>query len=267
MSGPRPVEQQQHPTAHPSAQTPRIRRAKVAPSLLNGLVFPPQAQEIIETSQAVSPRLASFVKTLLATDDEAASHFVHGLLDEGLTPEQLYQECFEPAARVLGEMWCSDDCTFYDVTIGTGRIQRLVRELSHQFLSDQAYPGSTGRILLACAPNEQHSLGIAILAEYFVRDGWDVQLGPGLGSEGLLDNVRESDYNLLGLSVAVTDHLSRLQQDIRRARQVSRNRDIRVLVGGPLISADPSLVRRIGADGFANDARSAVREARRLITA
>ena len=37
------------------------------------------------------------------------------------------------AARTLGEMWEADDCSFYDVTLGTGRIQRLIREFSHQF--------------------------------------------------------------------------------------------------------------------------------------
>jgi methanogenic corrinoid protein MtbC1 len=164
-------------------------------------------------------------------------------------------------------MWTDDDCSFYDVTLGTGRIQRLVREFSHQFLADYAYPGSTGRILLCSAPDEQHSLGIAVLAEFFVRDGWDVHVGPGLGSEALLDKVREGEYHLLGFSVAVTSRLSKLQQDIRRARQVSRNPDIKVMVGGSLITEDPSLAERIGADGFATDAASAIAEARRLLPA
>jgi MerR family transcriptional regulator, light-induced transcriptional regulator len=266
MSGPRPVEQPKS-AVHSKAHVPRPLRTKPVSSVTNGLVFPPQVREVVEPLERTSPHVAGFIKALLAPDDELAAHFAHELLDEGLSAETLYEEVFTPAARVLGDMWCADDCTFYDVTIGTGRIQRLIRDLSHQFLADQAYPGSAGRVLLSCAPGEQHSLGIAMLAEYMVRDGWDVQLGQGVGSEGLLDNVRENDYNLLGFSVAVTDHLSKLQQDVRRLRQVSRNRDIRVLVGGQLICADPSLVRRIGADGYATDARAAVREARRLLLA
>lgn len=168
-----------------------------------------------------------FIRILLSHDEQAAHAFAQELIERGVSTEHLYEGLFAEAARRLGQMWTDDDCTFYDVTLGTGRIQRLVREFSHQFLADHLYPGSTGRLLLASATDEQHSLGIAVLAEFFVRDGWDVHVGPGLGSESLLDKVRESEYHIIGFSVAVTSRLSKLQQDIRRARQVSRNPDIR----------------------------------------
>lgn len=211
--------------------------------------------------------VARFIKILLSYDEQAAHVFANEMLDRGISAEQLYEQLFAEAARKLGDMWTCDDCSFYDVTLGTGRIQRLVREFSHQFLADNVYPGSTGRLLLCSASDEQHSLGLAVLAEFFVRDGWDVHVGPGLGSEALLDKVRETDYHIIGFSVAVTSRIAKLQQDIRRVRQVSRNRDIRIMLGGSLITEDPSLAERIGADGYANDAASAIAAARRLLTA
>jgi methanogenic corrinoid protein MtbC1 len=211
--------------------------------------------------------VARFIKILLSHDEQAAHAFAGELLDRGASTEQLYEFLFAEAARKLGEMWTTDDCSFYDVTLGTGRIQRLVREFSHQFLVDHVYPGSTGRLLLCSAADEQHSLGLAVLAEFFVRDGWDVHVGPGLGSEALLDKVRETDYHMIGFSVAVTSRIAKLQQDIRRVRQVSRNPDIKVMVGGFLITEDPSLAERIGADGYATDAASAIAAARQLLPA
>jgi MerR family transcriptional regulator, light-induced transcriptional regulator len=208
-----------------------------------------------------------FTRALLSNDEQAAHEYATELVGRGVTPEQLYEGLFAQSARLLGIMWENDDCSFYEVTLGSGRIQRLVREFSHQFLAQYQYPGSTGRLFLCSANGEQHSLGIAVLAEFFVRDGWDVHVGPGLNIESLLDKVRESEYNLLGFSVSSTTRIAKLQQDIRRARQVSRNPDIKVLVGGHLITEDPSLAERIGADGYATDAASAVREARRLILA
>lgn len=224
-----------------------------------GLAEMPRRDQALDVSR--------FIRILLAHDEQAAFAFAQELVERGVSTEHLYEGLFAESARRLGEMWTTDDCSFYDVTLGTGRIQRLIREFSHQFLADYAYPGSTGRILLCSATDEQHSLGVAVLAEFFVRDGWDVHVGPGLGSEALLDKVRESDYHLLGFSVAVTSRLAKLQQDIRRARQVSRNAGLRVMVGGSLITEDPSLAERIGADGYATDATSAIAEARRLLTA
>jgi methanogenic corrinoid protein MtbC1 len=228
----------------------------------------------VNLSDAQAARLAAspedvqqFIRTLLSPDEGAPLAHALELIAGGVSPDVLYEGLFTEAARTLGEMWSSDDCSFYDVTVGTGRIHRLVRELSHQFLGEVRFSGAAGRLLLSCAADEQHSLGMALLAEFFVRDGWDVHVGPGLGSEALLDRVKEAEYDLIGFSVSVSSRLSRLQQDIRRARQVSRNRDIRVIVGGALITADPSLAERVGADGFAVDARSAVQEARRLLSA
>lgn len=211
--------------------------------------------------------VSRFIKILLSHDEQAAHAFAGEMLDRGASAEELYERLFAEAARKLGDMWTTDDCTFYDVTLGTGRIQRLVREFSHQFLVDNVYPGSTGKLLLCNATDEQHSLGLAVLAEFFVRDGWDVHVGPGIGSEALLDRVRETDYHIVGFSVAVTSRISKLQQDIRRVRQVSRNPDIKVMVGGFLITEDPSLAERIGADGHASDASTAIAVARRLLSA
>lgn len=217
-------------------------------------------------SPEIAVDVSRFIRILLSHDEQAAHAFAGELAERGIPTAELYEGLFAAAARELGEMWLSDDCSFYDVTLGTGRIQRLIREFSHQFLAEYRYPGSAGRLLLCSATDEQHSLGIAILAEFFVRDGWDVHVGIGLGSDNLLDKVRESEYHLVGISVAGTARISKLQQDIRRVRQVSRNPDIKVLVGGHLITHDPSLAERIGADGYAIDATSAIAEARRVIT-
>lgn len=266
MSGPQPRSQPmadvaaslgsgQHTRSHQSSARVIAPRAE--------LVATPER----DRSQIGEPDVERFIKILLSYDEQAAQVFASEILDRGISAEHLYERLFAGAARRLGDMWLTDDCSFYDVTLGTGRIQRLIREFSHQFLADNVYPGSTGRLLLCSAADEQHSLGLAVLAEFFVRDGWDVHVGPGIGSEALLDRVRETDYHLIGFSVAVTSRIAKLQQDIRRVRQVSRNSDIRVMVGGSLITEDPSLAERIGADGFANDAASAIAVARRLLTA
>jgi methanogenic corrinoid protein MtbC1 len=266
MSGPQPVSRTQATTAESTtANASRPQRSRPLPSVVSGLVFPPQHQALVEKADSTSVVLGDFIRALLAPDDEVSAHFIERLLEAGTTPQSLYEDCFTPAARILGEMWEEDECSFYDVTVGAGRIQRMVRELSHRFLANQAFPGSSGRILLGCAPGEQHSLGVAILAEYFVRDGWDVHLTSGLGSDGLLDKVRSAEYNLVGLSVSGTDTVTTLKRSIQMVKQVSRNRDIRILVGGYVISSDPTWVRRVGADGFASDAASALREARRMM--
>lgn len=208
--------------------------------------------------------VSEFTEALLSGDDSAPGAFVRATLRAGVRPEVILEQVFTPAAQQLGALWESDDCSFYEVTIASGHIQRLVRAISPLFLANSATHGSMGRMLLTCASGEQHSLGTMVIAEYFIRDGWDVHLMTIYEADILLDMVRRSDYDCLAVSVACDQHVPGLCRDIRRARQVSRNPDIRILVGGQLLSADRKKVQLLGADGFAADAESAVAEARRL---
>jgi methanogenic corrinoid protein MtbC1 len=217
-----------------------------------------------ETFPATSQVVTDFADAILSADEAAPGAFVRALLRDGVPPAAILDEVFTPAARVLGERWLTDDCSFYEVTLASGHIQRLVRAISPLFLSHQAPCGSTGRILLAAAPGEQHTLGTLIVAEYLLKDGWDVHLVPIHSSDILLDMVRKTDYHCIGVSVSCHQYLSGLRKDIRRVRQMSRNPDIRVLVGGHLFDSEPALVQQLGADGCATDATQAVAEARRL---
>ncbi|MFM8566889.1 MAG: B12-binding domain-containing protein [Gemmatimonadota bacterium] len=216
--------------------------------------------QLVATSRIVE----QFTEAILSPDEAAPGAYVRELLRQGVSPATLIEEVFTPAARVLGERWKTDECSFYEVTLASGHIQRLLRAVSPLFLADSAPLGSTGRMLLTGASGEQHSLGSLVIAEYFIRDGWDVHLLTTYSPDILLDMVRKTAYHCVGFSVACTQHLPGLRKDIRRVRQVSRNNDIRVLVGGQLLDSEPSLAEDLGVDAVATDAESAVLMARRL---
>lgn len=265
MTGSQPMAQQSATSASHSPSPARHHRARAVPGLSNGLIFPPTAPLSTDESQAqIVASHERMVQALIGESDVAAHVIVEGLLEIGVRAETLLDDAFPRAARALGDLWCADDADFYTVTVGMTRLHRLVHEVSAPFLAEQAFPGSAGRILLCGVDGEQHLLGLSILAEFLSRDGWDVHLFSAIPSSVLLDKVRNADYNMIGFSVAAGTKVSRLRTTIQRVRQVSRNRDIRILVGGLAITEDPTLCARLGADGSATDASSTVREARRL---
>jgi methanogenic corrinoid protein MtbC1 len=216
-----------------------------------------------QQSSTTEALISEFTHALLSAEEGAAGDLMRGLLARGTTPEEVFEDLFAPAARRLGEMWENDDCSFYEVTIGSGRIQCLMRELAAQ-LTNPALLGGTGRIIISLAPGEQHTLGTMIVAEHLLHDGWDVHFMSSYNEEYLLDKVQETHYDCVGFSISCTKHLNGLARDITRIRQLSTNRDIRIILGGPLVTKDPEIVARVGADGHAVDGASAVAEARRL---
>ncbi|WP_396595798.1 B12-binding domain-containing protein [Brevundimonas sp. R86498] len=76
----------------------------------------------------------------------------------GVAVETIYFDLLSPAAKLLGEMWEADLCSFADVTIGLCRLQQIVYEFADRVHVENG--GGDGRTaLFALTPGDQHSLG------------------------------------------------------------------------------------------------------------
>ena len=239
-----------HAVAHETAATQAT--APVDPSL--------------STRHITTDDLHTFVRSLRSSDEGECTACVNALIARGITAETIYLDLLDHAALQFGEMWNDDSCDFVDVTVALGRLQRILRDLSHKFLADRAAPDSIGRVLLSSIPGEHHTLGLFMVAEFFIREGWDVRLGAPLTSAELGSLLRETRFDVVGFSVASSERLSHVKRTIRQLRRDSQNRALAVMVGGPVFRERPALAAHVGADGTAPDARTAPALARRLIT-
>lgn len=214
---------------------------------------------------ADDPLVPEFVRAALAPDEQVIRDLVDRLLEVGRSVQSIYLDLLAPAARALGDMWVEDSCDFVEVTMAVGRLQLVLRDLSQMFVRDRPEEELAGRVLLACVPGEQHSLGLFMVAEFFVRDGWEVHVGPPLSDEQLLADVRSEWYDIVGFSVSCDSRLDHLKREIRRVRQASKNRNVLILAGGRAFNEHPGLLERIGADGSATNAELAPERARQML--
>lgn len=228
--------------------------------------FPPdllaQAAERLQLS-----RVEDLVSLLRGGSDERLERYVDDLLEDGVTTELIYLDVLAPAARRLGVMWEEDECDFVEVTLALGRMQRVLRSLSHLFLAGEENPEPVGRIYLTCVSGEQHSLGLVMVAEFFLRAGWAVEMGHPVSDPDLVRAVRSEWCDVVGFSVGCDSRVNHLKREIRDLRRASRNPTVRVLVGGRVFDDQPGLVERVGADGTIRDPRLAPELALRLVHA
>jgi methanogenic corrinoid protein MtbC1 len=116
-------------------------------------------------------------------------------------------------------------------------------------------------------PGEQHTLGVIIVAEFLLRDGWRVLVGAPWTESDLLAMVSSESFDVIGFSVGCENRLASLKREIRRLRTASRNPNVRIMVGGKVFVDQPDMVSRVGADAYAVDARQAPDIARELLSA
>lgn len=259
--------------AHP-ADTARQQRASLLTRVVEAEILPRLAlirganaaptEDIVEFS-TTEDDTANLVRLLLAPDGTGAEAFIATLQQKGATAVSLYLGVVSQAARTLGMLWEEDRCDFTEVTIGLGRLQQVVRTLSPEFQAAAVSHPQPPNILLVPAPGEQHTFGLMIVAEFFQRDGWCVTGGPATAPEEAVAIVRDTWVDVAGFSIAAPPRLEGLNNCIRTLRRVSRNRDLSIMVGGPLLLRQPDVLVRLGADVCAADALSAVRQASGLI--
>jgi methanogenic corrinoid protein MtbC1 len=221
----------------------------------------PIVREATRPFVADESTLSHFVALLAETEAAEASAFVDGLLADRYGLESIYLNLFAPAARRLGDMWSADECDFTVVTLALWRLQRLLHDHAPQFDSEGAQPAECRRILLAPMPGEQHTFGLFMVAEFFRRDGWDVVDAPVAGASDLLALAARQWFDVIGLSLSCSGKISDMAELIRDLRRSSRNGEVGVMVGGGLFIETPALLRQVGADVSAIDARQALRAA------
>lgn len=190
---------------------------------------------------------------------EPTTDLVQAQLDtlrrRGVSVETLYLELLTPVARRLGEFWEQDFCSFSDVTIGLGTLHQVLRNLSQAHDQGIIRQRRGPSILLASLPEEQHSLGLAMVGEFFRQDGWHVVGGPGWPDPaGMVSNTR---FDAIGLSLGADIFRAQMAKCIQEVRQASMNPDMIVLVGGPALLTSPELVSELKADVMAADGREA----------
>jgi methanogenic corrinoid protein MtbC1 len=199
--------------------------------------------------------IAELVRLVIFTDAPAALAHVDAVRSRGIPLDNVFIELLTPAARMLGELWNEDLCTFVDVTIGLSRLQQILRAVSFEARSGKA---RAAEALLLALPGDQHTLGALMLQDFFRRDGWQIcDEIPGSIND-LTDLARTAPFQLIGLSVSSDVSPVDLHALIAKLRRNALNRTCQILVGGRFFIEHPELVHWVGADATATDGRLAV---------
>jgi methanogenic corrinoid protein MtbC1 len=258
--GPDPAKQRFARIAH-TIEREIVPRLVLAHRAAPGLAHSPGRAGLTADAEQV----ARFAHLVLERDVGEALASIEEQRARGVSLESVYLDLLAPAARHLGELWEADLCDFTQVTIGLWRLQQIVRELSPAFQTEGEQREHDRRVLLMPVRGEQHTFGLLMVADFFRRSGWDVWAGTPASLDELIAIVRSEWFAVVGFSVGCETHVEGLASDIHALRRASRNRGVRIMVGGKVFLEHPELAALVGADATACDARQACAQAESLL--
>jgi methanogenic corrinoid protein MtbC1 len=218
--------------------------------------------ELDDGAHPTASEIDELAHLVLSPDPHVAAAYVVALRERGLHMETLFVELLEPAARHLGDMWERDECDFIDVTLGVGRLQKLLAVFN--CTHDIPAFDSKRAVLMLTVPGEQHGFGISMVTKFLEAGGWQVASLPEAALATLGRAVRERWFAAAGVTLSNDANLDKVRDAIAAIRKASQNPAIGVMVGGPVFNRDPGLVAQVGADGTAASAPTAVLMAQKL---
>jgi 5-methyltetrahydrofolate--homocysteine methyltransferase len=123
-----------------------------------------------------------------------------------------------------------------------------------------------GTIVLGTVEGDLHEIGKTLVGTMLTANGFKViDIGVDKPASEFIDAVKESGANLVGASALLTTTMLQQEKLIGALKDASLREQVMVMVGGAPVTE--SYAKKIGADGYAEDAISAVDIAMRLIDA
>lgn len=161
-------------------------------------------------------------------------------------------------ARRLGIGWEEDLISFAEVTMGTARLQAILREIGKEWVADDAGPQAGMTMLFILPSGEQHTLGALVAAGWLRRQGISVCLRIAPSVSDLTELLSTRNFDGAMISIACDDKVDACARTVKTLKNASTNA-LRVAVGGAIMEWGADAMAATGADIVTNDLKAALR--------
>ena len=223
---------------------------------------PSHADQAAMPPPSVDKALVPAYQAVLEGNREGVGSAIDEALDQGMPAKRIMQEGMIPAITRVGELF-EKAIYFLPQLIRSAEAMRGGFErLEPLLLEAGGEPAKRTTVLLATVAGDIHDIGKSIVAVMLRNYGYDVRdLGKDIGAEEILGAAEETGAALVGLSALMTTTMGAMKTVLDQARQ--RGLSCQFMIGGAAV--DRAYAAEIGADGYADDAYGAVKEAERLL--
>ena len=219
-----------------------------------------EAAAMLTATPGDAPRSPAELREALLATAACRREGLSRLLDHAFTVyplEQTLSEVIAPCLVAIGDGWAKGELTVGQEHRTTAAVRaRLERTLT------EPRGAVRGIGVLACAPGEQHEIGLLMLACLLRADGWDViYLGQSTPVADAVAITKEHDASLLAFSVTMREHAQALASSFQA---VGRRHDApAIVIGGA--SASSKLATTVGARYIGAELAAAVPALRELV--
>jgi 5-methyltetrahydrofolate--homocysteine methyltransferase len=203
-----------------------------------------------------------FYQALAAGKMDEVKDLTQNALDRGESPESILKEGLIKAMDQIGVRFKNNEIYIPEVLIAARAMHAGLGVLKP--ILAKSTTAASAKIVLGTVKGDLHDIGKNLVAMLMEGAGFEVfDLGIDVPSEKFIQAAKENGANVIGMSALLTTTMLQMKATIEMIKSAGLGDGIKTIVGGAPLTAE--FARKIGADGYAADAASAVGMVKKLL--
>ena len=217
---------------------------------------------IREEQHQQEDKLKPLYEAIVAGKLEPAVEITRQAIAEGIAPQMIINNYMIKAMGEVGQRF-QDGKAFVPQLLMAGRAMKGALELLKPLLAGSAST-TIGKIVIGTVKGDLHDIGKNLVASMLEGCGFEViNIGIDVTCDKFVEAVKENHADILCMSALLTTTMTYMKEVIQALEEAGIRNQVKVMIGGAPVSQ--GFADEIGADGYSDNANTAVAVAKELI--
>ena len=204
--------------------------------------------------------LKALADAVINGDQNTALEITKAAIEEGMAAKDVLDNGLIAGMDTVGARFKKSEIYIPEVLIAARAMKMAMEVLEPELVKAGVEP--VGKLLIGTVQGDLHDIGKNLVAMMLKGAGFQViDLGVDVGPEKFVEQVKAANAQLIGMSALLTTTMPGMEKTIKAIKDAGV--PVKVMIGGAPVTQD--YADKIGADGYAPDAASAVDLAKSLV--
>ncbi len=204
--------------------------------------------------------LKALADAIIRGDQGTAVKITRSALSEKVPAKNILNDGLIAGMDVIGVRFKNNEVYIPEVLIAARAMKSAMEILEPELVKAGVKP--VGKLLIGTVQGDLHDIGKNLVAMMLKGAGFEVvDLGVDIKAEKFIEQATTTGAQLIGMSALLTTTMPAMEKTLKAIRQAGIS--AKIMVGGAPVTQ--GYADKIGADGYAADAASAVDVAKKLV--
>ncbi len=208
------------------------------------------------------PDASELYEAILTGNAKKAEEVTKAALEANVNPSELLSKYMIPAMDEVGKRFECNEYFVPELLIAA----RAMKTALHLMTPKLAAVGAkaVGRVVIGTVQGDLHDIGKNLVASMLEGGGFNVvDLGVDVTPQKFIEAAKEEDGSIGAMSALLTTTMTQMKAVLQALTEAGLRDKVKVMIGGAPITQQ--YADEIGADGYSDNASSAVALARKLV--